>query len=301
MARALRALPPRRLFTDILYTCKQLYEEGSKILYSNTLKCLICSPKDSYWYKDNFPSWGQIGGGTEVGHLPRAILYEISRIHIEIHLLYLEPYGNLLTVQECARALVKEIRTKAPHWTDISIELVHDQPVEKRCIDHFESPDEVLNSFLYVRNRSKVSIKGASESFTSELTSLMTSDALCVDLDLKCDAVEEHVQENIPDEDELSEDDDDDEDFKNWTRRKVWRVFSHLERARDENDTDEFYKVRSLLMLFVALYEKRKRSDVFKFDPAGREPDDWLQIKKPLVLSEESEEAAEALERMIHS
>ncbi len=292
------ALPPPRLFPAILCTCKQLYEEGSTILYSNTIMCRISNTKDKLLWCGNplvilARRWG------EVGELPRAILNKISRIHIEIYLHYEDPYYNLMQVEDAVRELAKGIRTKAPSWHDFSIELVHAEPIGERTTDYFESPDEVLKPLIYLRKYSKVLIKGASEPFTSELTDLMTSATPCVDLDLMLDAAENYVKDKFPEEDDdgLSGDNE----FEDWAIQKIWDTYSLLEPARDKNDAEAFFTARSQLLLLVSLYERRKLADVFQHDPPDRQADDWLRMKEPTMGIEGAEESMEAVGRMMQA
>ena len=290
------ALPPPRLFPAILCTCKQLYEEGSKILYSNTIMCRISNTRDKLLWCGNplvilARRWG------EVGELPRAILNKISKIHIDIYLHYKDPYYNLLQVEDAVRELAKGVRTKASSWNDFSIELIHVEPIEERTTDFFESPDEVLKPLIYLRKCSKVLIKGASEAFASELTNLMTSTTPCVDLDLMLDAAEKYVLDKFPEEDDDEPSEDDESDDR--AIQKIWDIYSLLEPARDKNDAEAFFKARSQLLLLVSLYERRKLADVFEHDPPDRKADDWLRTKEPTMGIEEAEETMEAVGRMM--
>jgi hypothetical protein len=271
------SLPPQRLFPDILYTCRQLYEEASKILYTNTIGCevggsrtLDTSPNDPLVILG--PNWGDT-----VSKLPSAIVRRMSRISIRMHLQYQGWDENLLTVEEEVRDLSKGIRKDAPRWTDISIELLHSKPLEKRSPDDLEAADAILQPFIYLRNRPKVSIQGASRTMTEKLTQLITSDTPCVDLDFMLDAVQEHIEERIPENGDI---DSPDNPTQSWMSEKIWDLYlNRLTNARDNDNIEEFYKVRSTIMLLVSCFAIGEQEKVYKHDPTHRKPDNWLQVR----------------------
>ena len=136
------------------------------MLHSNAIQRRIAGTSyedDKPGFKANLCSW--ILGPALPCHtstLSRVVAERMSKIQIQIYLDYKNHHEAFHTVMHQTRTLAKELR-RVPSWTDISIELVHSEPPEKRVTSYFATADQVLHPFRWLLDRKSCVIKGTSD------------------------------------------------------------------------------------------------------------------------------------------
>ena len=124
----LQTSPPanRKLHPRILQTCKQLYMEGSEILYNNTINCRVGEP----FYRPQQGRFGNFILDSEYCgftlRLPPAIVQRISRVRVQLFAHHQHDKRELS--RDCMERGLEELALefrKAPAWKHINIEVIH--------------------------------------------------------------------------------------------------------------------------------------------------------------------------------
>ena len=186
------------LHPQILETCKQLYLEGSEILYSNTINCRVSEP----FYR---PDYGRLGNfilrqeyHAFAFKLPPAITQKISRVRVQLfaHHQREKRDPSLDSMEQGIEDLAREFR-KIPAWKHIDIEVIHvyhPRKLERQSRNPADSISfaSALHPWRYVRKRTAVTITGLNSKLISALPALMTCTKPFVDLALAYNTLKEY-------------------------------------------------------------------------------------------------------------
>ena len=247
-----------KLYPHVLRTCQQLHEEGSVILYNNTIKCRAWSKHPVQLSAPHmFPHILSASHciGT-LGELPRAICEKICRIHVEVTA-GSSKEEDLRILQCQLRALTRVIK-ETPSWKHVTIELNVGKPGSKM-------DDEILNPFLYLRGCESATVKGISKARAEKISTLMTSKDPVIDLDRMYTAIASYAlsithggyAEHGLIEPRLA--------------KSIRLLCSHeLVKARDNDNAEAFCKQRRRLMTFISAYIMHQQTCAFAYDP-----DEW--------------------------
>ena len=283
--RLLRSTPPanRSLHPQILSTCKQLYQDGLDILYSNTVNCRIGSPYLNPEHRRPRVIILHPQYDGEISKLPAAIVQKMSKVHIQMfaHHQYGKRDQSLGLMKQGLGMLAFELR-KAPQWQDITLEVIHvykkgNSGEQGRSPADCARVERVLYPVQYVRHRTSVAITGLNDDFASKLSATMTSTNPFADLPLAADALDKYmtsVLQPLIMGGGIAQ-------FRNVTTA-ISHARSVCEWAIRHEEPDRFISGRKRIMALVNGLVLQQEAKVFKHDPQ-----DWLSNPS---LSQSAEE-----------
>lgn len=116
---------------ETLRTCKQLYAEGSKILYSNTVNCRVGRPffgANFYVESDGPVVLSSRFSGMNLNlawNLPSAVLHKMSRCRIQVFVHHKKQWQDvsLRRLKRCMETLAEAIGESS--WQHIQIQMIH--------------------------------------------------------------------------------------------------------------------------------------------------------------------------------
>jgi hypothetical protein len=275
----------RKFYPEILSVCKQLHEEGSPILYDNSVNCRINSPDDFErdWHD---PSMVILGQRYCYPHdpqeclftdLPKPVFEKMQKARVEVFAS--RTWGNFgfLDIQDSVRHLAQILGRS--NWKNLTIELkIHEesdyQPEPEkdeymaRLVEDPPYRHQLFKQFLYLRD-CKVSITGASTSLTSQLTRVMTSspdECPVIDLDSMFADMERYVEVSTwQDSYAWAENTDEEQEMID----EIQVSLDDLDGLRRWVDTEAFLKSRSEILRSVSEFLLLRQAAVFAHDPVG--------------------------------
>jgi hypothetical protein len=169
------SLPPRKLFPEILCTCRQLNNEGDAILYSNTIMWRIgnISDKDA-WEEESIYTQPYRGG--RIRDLPAILRDKIRSVHIELLVHTAGPSWNVDELTHEAIELGEDFHRSKPKWERLSIQLTHATSAADSVSDYSADAEKIVRRLMYIRNLTSATITGAPDDVSAKMISLMTSD-----------------------------------------------------------------------------------------------------------------------------
>ncbi|KAK5050606.1 hypothetical protein LTR84_003888 [Exophiala bonariae] len=170
----------RKFYPEVLAVCKQLYEEGSPILYDNSVKCEVGNESDDF--SSPFITMHHLaeryGPSSEYElDLPESVLKKMRRAYIEVVTFSGEMGGEetYSYFQDVLEEFIDVLHVS--NWKHLTLKLKID-PVKLYEGPPYEDPrlrDALFRQFLSLRDCSEVSISGISPSLATELERMMTS------------------------------------------------------------------------------------------------------------------------------
>ena len=292
-----------KLHPRILRTCKQLYLEGSEILYNNTINCRVGEP---YLNTDQDPQFEAFVLGSPLtrrtgnngirNSLPPAVVHKISKVHVQ---LFAHQQRDKRDISQCDMESGIEVLAyafrSAPAWKHVTIEMIHvyksgkfqREPRAPADSARFESK---LHPWRYIRNRTSVTITGVSGNLVDALPAAMTSTAPVADLQLAIDSLREYMTKissssfchpTIPSQNPMN---------------PVYRTYSVCARAVRRGDAKLFLRGRKRVMSLLNAIVMRHESQVFENDPAAWETGPDLSVPASDDVSNDALEEEQAFD-----
>lgn len=282
----------RKFYPEILSVCKQLHEEGSPILYDNSVNCRINSSEDFErdWHDPSMIILGQRycyphdPRQCSFTDLPRLVFEKMQKARVEVFASRAWGHYSFLDIQGSLHRLVQTLRRSS--WRNLTIELkMHEEPdyqpqlgedeERARCTEEPPYRHELFNQFLYLRD-CKVSISGASPSLTTQLTHVMTSssdECPVIDVDAMFTDIERYVEVSTSWQDSYAWAGDIDEEQD--MHSEIHDSLDDLERLRAGVHIQEFLDDRRDLLRSVSEFLLLRQAAVFANDPVGTPYKPW--------------------------
>jgi hypothetical protein len=275
--------PTLSLYPHVLRVCRQIYKEGSEILYSNTLNIRVGEPALDPEQHPGVYEYVILQTNMRDSDLVPRIFSRISRVRIQLFAHH-QGYKLSESVRRMSNGLWKVISLldDAPEWTNIEIQLLH--IYSNRKLEYRPRKPKDLLPFIplikrlrYVRNRASVKVLGLVGLGSSNLATLMTTAKPCFRLDhhharleiyIKNVVPEAHVDISVGPEHRALEE----------IRVTIEDLRRACEEAVDEGNEQKFLRNRNLALKWITTYIITAQGHLLE-----GEPDHW-QTTKPVIV-----------------
>ena len=261
--------PLARLYPAVLRTCKKLYLEGSRLLYSNAVNLRVGTP-----FFTHYRSLYALGRlcGRDVSGIPAAVVAKMSKVRIQLfaHHQWERRQESLRQIEDGLENFAILLR-KAPNWLNVTVQMFHvykskrieRSPRNARDNARFAAP---LRHLRYIRNRSSVAVSGLTDEIVSSLPAAMTSTQLIADLPLALNALNTYVASVLPAPDSP-------------TRKEMQHRIDLCEQAVWREDHNMFQVGRKRAMAALARLLKYREKTVFNHDPDTWATECFVSVK----------------------
>jgi hypothetical protein len=272
--------PTLSLFPHVLRVCRQIYKEGSEILYSNTLNIRVGEPGLNPNRHPAVYEYVILQTNLRDSDLLPLVFSRITRVRIQFFAHH-QRHKLSESVRRMSNGLWKVISLldEAPEWTNIEIQLLH--IYSNRKLEYRPRKPKNLLPFIplikrlgYVRNRASVKVLGLGN---SNLATLMTSGKPCLRLDhhharleiyIKTVVPGAHVDISVGPEHRALEE----------IRVIIEDLRRACEEAVDEGNEQKFLRNRNLALKWITTYIITAQTHLLE-----GEPDHW-QTTNPLIV-----------------